>query len=72
MSQLRKDFVDLLDKLQESPISKDEWFHWMVNHYPDAEMETVRREIVRLSIEGILYTETGKIKIAEWQETLLK
>jgi hypothetical protein len=71
MSQLRKDFVDILDKIQQNTLSKDEWHHWMVNHYHDREIEDIRREIVRLSIEGTLYSDIDKSKIEEWRKALL-
>jgi hypothetical protein len=71
MNNLRSQFADTLEKLMNNDISNEEWQRWMVNHYHDVEIENIRREIVRLSIAGTLYSPATFQQLEEWRNALL-
>ncbi|KAK0038698.1 hypothetical protein Bpfe_031559 [Biomphalaria pfeifferi] len=73
--QKRGDFIDYLNKLINEPYNKDDWFNYIIEHYPDEELEEIRRKIVRLRIaagdpEIFPVTEEHREKLKEWIDEL--
>lgn len=58
----RQTFADFVSRLAAGTEREGEWFRFVVTHYPDEEVETIRRELVRLSIRR---NPTGSID--HWQ-----
>ena len=46
----RQDFADFLSRLATNAEREGEWGQLVVAHYPDEELEAIRRDLVRLSI----------------------
>jgi len=46
----RKNFAQFIDKLIKSQALKSDWNDYAVNHFQDALLEEVRRDVVRLMI----------------------
>lgn len=47
----RRAFADFLARLATDSDREGEWFQLVVTHYPDEELEAIRRELARLSIK---------------------
>ena len=58
----RQTFADFLARLAAGAEREGEWSQFVVAHYPDEELEAIRRELVRLSIRR---NPTGRA--ATWQ-----
>lgn len=58
----RQTFADFLSRLAIDADREGEWSRLVVTHYPDEELESVRRDLVRLSIER---NPTGRVDA--WQ-----
>lgn len=72
----RENFADFLSRLATNAEREGEWGHLVVAHYPDEELEAIRRELVRLSIQR---NPTGRVdgwlpqdrvKMLQWAEQL--
>ena len=51
----RRVFVDYLNKLvagADEPGYSEDWRRIVINHYPDEQLEEIRRNIVRLRIQA--------------------
>lgn len=46
----RRNFADFLSRLATDSDREGEWFQLVITHYPDEEIEGIRRDLVRLSI----------------------
>lgn len=71
----RKVFVDYLHKLVEGDGSSEDWFNFIVEHYPDEQLEEVRRNIVRLRIKAgepeiFPATEEHREQLRKWAKKL--
>lgn len=58
----RTSFADFLSRLATGAAREGEWSRLVVTHYSDEELEAIRRELVRLSIQR---NPTGRVDA--WQ-----
>jgi hypothetical protein len=61
-AEWRQNFADFLSRLATDSDREGEWFRLVVTHYPDEELEGIRRDLVRLSIKR---NPTGRVDA--WQ-----
>ena len=54
----REQFADFLDRLADAPVDDDEWSSFVIFHYSDDVLESVRRDCVRLAC-GYGFRESG-------------
>jgi hypothetical protein len=78
MSELewRQNFADFLSRLAADFDHEGEWLRLVVTHYRDEELEGIRRNLARLSIErsptGAVYAwqPEDRIQMVRWVEQL--
>lgn len=71
---MRDEFAEFLERLSCGPIGAIEWNRFVVAHYPDAVMETIRVNVVRLmmckSQCSYTFTEAERDQLQYWSQIL--
>jgi hypothetical protein len=77
-SEWRHTFADFLSRLAADSDHEGEWLRLVVTHYRDEELEGIRRNLARLSIEqdptGAVYAwqPEDRVQMVRWAEQLRK
>ena len=73
ISQQRTDFADFLRRVAAGRVGTIEWQRFIVTHYPDELLESIRRQTAKLSIDrdgGKEWSDSELASLQQWSRQL--